>query len=340
MLNTGKHSYLNTRVSTMTSRLRNPAWFDRLLVSTANDVPEVFNDLAVFTDNDTIEPKAAETWMLNAFLEEFKILLRPLQGQGRHLLMQWIRRVELRNLKTLLHGALLHTPAEQVRAGMLRMGDLETLPFKELLQADDIMEMLRVLDKTSYASMSRQARRLFELHNDPFFVNASIDQRYFNDQVNSINQMPDTDKLWLSKLQGLIIDRHNLIWLLRYRFTYKLKSAETWYLLSPGGLHLSSTKLYSLVNLDSVERIFEQLPGPLIKIIGDNRNLFDVELALENAIEKQTWDILKQQESMVARVLAWLILREKQLLRVRGILKGKRLSLEPDLISYAMGLGH
>ena len=333
-------SYLNTRISTMTARLQPTAWFQQIAQADSIKTEEILPQLTLLDDLQDSEEIDPEELMLQTFLYEFKILLRPIGGQARRMLLQWIRRVELRNLKTVLHGALLHKPLDELRNSMLRIGDLETLPFKELLQADDILEMLRILDKTGYASMARQARHLFEEHNDPFFVNASIDQRYFNDLVVSFGWMSDNDKSWLHKLFGPVIDRHNLIWLMRYRFTYGLKPAETWYLLSPGGYRLPSSKLYNLVNLDSQERVLEQLPQPLQMIVGDTRNLFDIELKLENVIEDQTWDLLKKRGSAIARALAWLILREKQLLRVRGILKGKQLSLGSDLVSYAMGLEH
>jgi len=337
---TASHHYLSTRISMMSRRLQSSSWFQQLAASTSDETAQTFQELGLIEDLQAADTYDAESQMLATFLNEFKILLRPFQGQGRRFLLHWIRHIELRNLKTILHGALLHRPTDEMRDSMLRMGDLETLPFKQLLQADDILEMLRILDETIYSSMSRQARRLFEQHNDPFFVNASIDQRYFNDMANSINWMAKTDKLWLNKLLGLIIDRHNLIWLIRYRFTYDLKAPETWYLLTPGGQYLSSSTLYILVNLDSADQVFEHLPTPLIKMIGDRRNLFDVELALENVIEEQTWEVLRQQESMIACALAWLILREKQLLRVRGILKGRELSLDSDVVSFAMGLEH
>ena len=333
-------SYLNTRISTMTPRLQPTAWFQQIAQADTVKIEEILLQLTLRDDLQSEEQVDPEDLMLQTFLAEFRILLRPMVGLARRMLLQWIRRVELRNLKTILHGALLHKPLEELRSGMLRIGDLETLPFKELLQADDILEMLRILDKTGYASMARQARHLFEEHNDPFFVNASIDQRYFNDLVVSFGWMSDSDKSWLHKLFGPVIDRHNLIWLMRFRFTYGLKPAETWYLLSPGGYRLPSSKLYNLVNLDSQERVLEQLPPALKDIIGDTRNLFDIELILENANEVHTWNILKKQESVMTRTLAWLILREKQLLRTRGILKGKQLSLGSDLVSYAMGLEH
>jgi len=335
-----RYSYLNTRISMMTHRLQPPSWFQQLASSTPDKTADTFRELGLIEDLQSVDSYDAEAQMLDTFLNEFKILLRPFQGKNRRLLLHWVRHIELRNLKTILHGALLHRPADELRQSMLHMGDLETIPFKELLQADDILEMLRILDRTVYSSMSRQARRLFEQHNDPFFVNASIDQRYFNDLASAINGMPETDKSWLNKLLGLIIDRHNLIWLIRYRFTYDLKPPETWYLLTPGGQYLPSSILYKLVNLDSSDQVFEHLPNPLMKIIGERRNLFDVELALENVIEKQTWNILGQQKSMLACALAWLILREKQLLRVRGILKGRQLSLDSELVGFAMGLEH
>jgi V/A-type H+-transporting ATPase subunit C len=227
----------------------------------------------------------------------------------------------------------------ELQNSMLQMGELETLPFHDLLQSDDILEMLRILDKTAYSSMARQARRLYEEHNDPFFVNASIDQRYFHDMMLHINRMPYRDISLLKQLLGFIIDRHNLVWLIRYRFTYGLKSPETWYLLSPGGYYLPSSIIYSLINLNNTEQVLDSLPDALKAIVGERTNLFDIELALENAIEEKTRTLLMQKKSMITRTLSWLILREKQLLRVRGILKGQELSLDSSTVSFAMGLG-
>lgn len=339
MLVDARNSYLNTRVAMLTTNLQPMSWFRQIASESDAKQDDILRGLGLMDDQTSTEGVEPEELMLQKFLQEFRILLRPVDGQQRRLMLQWIRRVELRNLKTILHGALLHKPLDELRNSMLRIGDLETLPFKELLQADDILEMLRVLDKTGYASMARQARHLFEQHNDPFFVNASIDQRYFNDLVISTGWMStDSDKSWLKDLLGTIIDRYNLVWLMRYRFTYNLKSAETWYLLSPGGHHLPSSELYHLVNLTSAEKVLEQLPPALKKVIAERQNLFEIELILEKLVDDNTWKVLKQQESMIARTLAWLVLREKQLLRMRGILKGKQLSLDTDLVTYAMGL--
>ena len=85
--------------------------------------------------------------------------------------------------------------------------------------------------------------------------------------------------------------------------------------------------------------MLDRLPDSLKSIINEQTNLFDIELALENAIEEKTRELLRQKQSTITRTVAWLILREKQLLRVRGILKGQELSLDAETVSFAMGLG-
>ena len=339
-LNTS-NAYLDARISALSYRLQPDSWFQQLTARAPASMDEVIKQLRIPQKESKSEEQELEfeSLILNHFLDEFKILLRPYFSHARRLLLQWISHIELRNLKTILHGALLRRPAEELRDSMLQMGELETLPFRDLLQSDDILEMLRILDKTPYASMARQARRLYEEHNDPFFVNASIDQRYLHDMVAHINLMPRQDAALLKQLLGFIIDRHNLVWLIRYRFTYGLKSPETWYLLSPGGYYLSSSTIYTLINLGSTEQVLDSLPDPLKDILAERTNLFHIELALENAIEEKTRTLLRQNKSIITRTLSWLILREKQLLKVRGILKGQELSLDASTVSFAMGLG-
>jgi V/A-type H+-transporting ATPase subunit C len=333
--------YLDTRITVLSYRLQPSSWFRQLSTNVPDSIDEIGQQLGLHSQEPKTEGTEPdfESLILGSFLDEFKVLLRPFYSHARSLLLQWISHIELRNLKTILHGALLHRPAGELRESMLQMGDLETLPFNDLLQADDILEMLRILDKTSYSAMARQARRLYEEHNDPFFVNASIDQRYLHDMMLHVNRMPYGDTALLKRLLGFIIDRHNLVWLIRYRFTYGLMSPETWYLLSPGGYYLPSSRIYELINLNSMEKVLDSMPDVIKAIIGERTNLFDIELALENAIEEKTHELMVQKKSMITRTLSWLILREKQLLKVRGILKGQELSLDNATVSFAMGLG-
>jgi V/A-type H+-transporting ATPase subunit C len=333
-------AYLNARVSLFRPRIKQPQWFKQQTLKSGLGLADLLESMNIDVVGETSEINVLhlEEIMLSTLLHEFMILLRPLQGKHRVLLLQWIKHFELRNLKTILRGMLRHHSIEKTRDELIDLAPLTTLPFERLLRSDDISELLRNLDKTPYSDMARQARRLFEEHNDPFFVDASIDQRYFKGLFNAAAIIDDENQMALRRLIGSIIDETNVVWLLRYRFFYQLKPAETWYLLIPGGDLISTSHLLGLVGMDTMESVLEALPEKLANIVEDARNVFEVEQRLLMHVEDLIWRTLDQQKAVVARAMAWLLLREKQMYQLSALVKGRELGLAPDMLQLGMRL--
>jgi len=332
-------TYLHTRLSLFQSRLKDISWFEGHVEKPETDVHDLLDELNISFDHDSSRLHSSDGSIYHkTILNEYLILLRPLTCAPRRLLALWMKHLELKNLKTILRGVLRKRPIDEICGEIIDLGTLATLPFEKLLHSDDVPELLRILDKTPYAAMSRQARRLFEQHNDPFFVDASIDQRYYSDIASTISLVSKSDKALLQPLLGSIIDQQNLLWLLRYRFTYNLSPAETWYLLIAGGYRLTSSRLLSLVRLESTQEVIEQLPVQLSDLLNDAKGIFCIEQRMNKLVEDVAWRMLKQRQSAITRAMAWLVLREKQLVRIRALIKGHRLSLSPSLIRVGMGL--
>jgi V/A-type H+-transporting ATPase subunit C len=135
-----------------------------------------------------------------------------------------------------------------------------------------------------------------------------------------------------------IIDRTNLLWLLRYRFAYALPPAETYYLLIPTGYRLTGRDLLALSQLPTFEEVLQNLPEPFRRLLAPARNTTDVAVILEQEMARTAHSALRHAAFSLARVFAYLVLRETDLRRVRGILRGRHLQLSPDLIRRAVGV--
>jgi V/A-type H+-transporting ATPase subunit C len=129
-----------------------------------------------------------------------------------------------------------------------------------------------------------------------------------------------------------LMDQVNLVWLLRYRFAYHFPPAEAYYLLVPYGRHLGSQRLRELARLEGLEELISQLPEPLAEVLAGASSTTDVERRLEAETVRETEIILYQSVFELARALAYLMLREQQLIRIYGILKGRHLRLDSELI--------
>jgi V/A-type H+-transporting ATPase subunit C len=326
----------------MAGRLLPQDSLDALIDEAAGDV-EQLQQTSRRLGLDPADPAGAgstlEQRLVSAFLSDFVILVRPLHGAARDLLLYWAHRVELSNLKAIITGKLAGQPAPAIRKELLDMGPFAALPVEDLLRSEDMAELLRRLDTTPYADIARQARRVFEEQHDAFALDAAIDRRYFAGLFRRARTLREPGAAEVRHLVGTLVDRTNLVWLLRYRYAYNLGPAQSYYLLISDTYRLSGSQLMALAQLPSLEQVLARLPDPYGPWLRSATTSFDV----VRILDAETWRFAETQVRRnapgLAAAFAYLLLRERDLRQMRAIVKGKRLKFGADLIRVAAGLG-
>ncbi|MCB1758526.1 MAG: V-type ATPase subunit [Gammaproteobacteria bacterium] len=334
------HTYLKTRASIMAKRLFTTEQLEALLETPLEQMVQRFN-LAGILENATSEAqlnRAAERALIHTLMLELGVLLRPLDGFARDILIHWTRKFELYNLKALIRGKLQGLPFEQINHNLYELPQLISLPHDRLLRTESVLELLRSLERTHYADIARQARQVFEEKNEPFSLDAAIDRSYYTGLLRRINRGEAQDQRELEQLVASLIDQQNLIWLLRYRFSYALSPTETYYLMIPFGRQLHQERLKSLVNIDQFGALIEALPGRLKTRLEGADNMLDAERLLDQETADQARRALRFSVSAVTRSLAYLVLREMDLKRLYALVQGKALNLSESLLRIAANL--
>ncbi len=341
MASSSAQIYLQTRVQILASRLRSDAALADLLESGNEELARTLDLGALLEELLPGERKnrLLEQTLLQRMLDETVILLRPLGGGPRKVLKHWFQKFELFNLKALIRGKINGLEAREIQDHLHDLPASITLPHTELLRTESVNELLRTLEQGPYRDLAVQARRSYEENQEPFLLDATIDQRFYTALGEHARNCEGPDRQPLQALTGTLIDRQNLLLLLRYRFCYELTPSETYYLLSPHGLVLNRRHLLQLVNLGSLEKVVESLPGPLGAGLRDSRHPMDVDFGLRRLTRKALQQHLRASPSIAARSLAYLVLREEELRRVFSLLQGRILGLSRELIEQAMGLG-
>ncbi len=329
-----QYAYLHTRVSLYAEKLLGTAQLDALIdrpydegtheTAQAGAVAQYTGDL----DQSNV----------NILLSELAVLIRPLSGSSRDLLDYWAHRFELGNLKTIIRGKMANQPQAAIEAQLQDMGVFTTLPIAELLQSDSTAELLRRLEQTPYAEIAHQARHLLEQGEQLFALDAALDRRYFAGLARRGAAIADTSAQMLRGLVGSIIDRVNLVWLLRYRHAYNLPPAQAYYLLIPASHRLQPQRLQQLAQCTSFEEAISSLPAPFDRILAGAHNTTDVTLKLEQESWRIATNALNHSSFNVARALAYMMLRERDLRRLRAILRGRTMRMGAPMIRSALGL--
>lgn len=337
-----RNAFLNTRVSLLASQLLPPGQIAAVIqapverhVATLRQMGLASVDLTAPSSIASLDLRFTEV-----LLTEIHYLARPLHGTEKDFFLYWMHRFELANLKALLRGKLNEQATEVIARELTQSQTGGSLDLNALLAAETTGELLQLLARhRDYADIAQQVRRAFELHQDPFFLDATIDRRYYAGLQRRADGLAGKGGDRVRELVGRLIDRINLVWLMRYRFAYGLSPAEAFFQLIPGGWMLGRERLLSLAELASVEAMVAALPDTYGQLLLGLRSATRVRDALHNALLRVARQMLRHAQFDLARVYAYLLVRESDLRRIAAVLKGGQLGVEAALIRDAVGLG-
>ncbi len=332
-------AYLNTRVSIYAERLWRPVDFDALTRAPDDQLADILaerglSQLAVgYRDSaGDRDPLSLEQRIIAEVLDETRVLLRPLGGDERDFLLYWTERFEVSNVKTLLRGKMTGERPAALLGRLTPMGAFGRLDVQDLVHAEDVAELMRRLEAGPYAGIVRQARRAFEESQDPFILDAALDRGYYEGLARRARPLEVGAGASMRNLMGPMIDRINLVWLLRYRFNYNLPPAQVYYLLVASHYGLSSERLRRLATLDSLEDILAALPDTIRAVLDGVDNIPDAHARMDQAAADAAVNVLRGGAPAIARAFAYLILRERDLRAVRAVLRGRHLGLPVEAI--------
>jgi len=337
-------AYLNTRVSLYAGRL----WQDEALDTLLGVAEDSFVDTLTRRGLSGLVPgfgnpagrqqetRSLEQRIIAQVLDETRVLIRPLSGNARTFMTYWTARFEVSNVKTLLRSKMMGESPAAVLSQLTPMGVFGRLDNQDLAHAEDVGELLRRLEAGPYAGIVRHARRAIELSHDPFNLDAALDRGYYEGLIARGQPLEDSLGLPFRGLMANLIDRINLVWLLRYRFNYKLPPAQVYYLLVGSRYSLTGARLQQLAALDNLEAVLAALPQPWLSRLSGAADIPDVFFRMEHAAAEQAVRVLRSNAPDIARAFAYLILRERDLRGVRAVLRGRHLGLPEAHVRQAL----
>lgn len=338
-----EHAYLNTRVSVMATRLLDPAEIGALTRLPLAGLAERFGLGAILDEQlpTRARSRAVEQCLFQTLLAELLILVRPMSAAERQLVLDWGGKYALFNLKTLIRGKLHNLDPQEIRDHLYDLPEHMRLSEEaraDLFRAENVLELLRILESGTHRTLARQAREVYEQQREPFELEAAIDQRYYAGLLRQVMALEERHSGPLRRLVGAELDRINLLWLLRFRFSYLLSASETFYHLVPSMSLLTRERLLHLVNVETFEGVIATLPAPLDRLLADSRNIVDVQKRIGLHAAREAHWVLDRTQSAVARALAYLMLRERDLLLIFALAQGQLLNLPTAAIEIAVEL--
>ncbi|NEX22031.1 V-type ATPase subunit [Thiorhodococcus mannitoliphagus] len=340
MSHVADQAYLSTLVSAMSTRLFDVPLMRGLSQRSLQSLSDAFGLAPLLDDQPTnaARSRAIEQSLIHLLLTELRILIRPMNADARGLVLDWGRKYGLSNLKTLIRGKLYDLDPQEIRENLFELPSDIHLSGQELLRAENVLELLRQLEAGPHRHIARQAREVYEQQRDPFALEAAIDQRYYVGLVRRIMAFSNDHLASLRRLLGAELDRIALLWLLRFRFCYQLSPSETYYWLVPSMRLLTRERLLQLVNLETFEQVLKALPEPLDAVVAESKTIAEVQQRIgRHTSDEMRW-VLARSQSGVARALAYLMLRETDLMLLFAAVQGQLLQFPETTVQIALEL--
>ena len=331
-------AYLNTRVAVMATQLMDSGTIGRLAQMQLPELAEQFHLAPLLDEQQSARNRgrAIEQGLVKVLLAELQILLRPMDAAERAVVLAWARKWALFNLKSLIRGKLHDLDQKEIQDNLFDLPPSIAVPEQELFRAENVLELLRQLEAGPHRLIARQAREIYEQRREPFALEAAIDQRYYAGLVRQVMQFHDDNLQPLRQLVGAELDRIDLLWLLRFRFSYQLSPSETFYQLVPSTRLLTRDRLLALAELDSFQGVLESLPPPLNDLLTDSPTVLEVQRRMGRYLAREARHVLHQSPSGVARALAYLMLREMDLFLLFALVQGRLLKLSTEVMEVAI----
>ena len=330
-------AFLNARVSLYAARLQ-PA--DSLLsyIDSSHELPVEYLESIGLSGMSDRQPGSAgeiEQHLMTRLVDEAEGLMHAMPPETRGIIKQWMRRFEFMNLKSLIRCKLTNCDLDLSREYLLDIGHFARLPLDEYLHSEDIVEFLRLLSAQD-ASLARKIRLHSEDPEQLFLLEAAMDYHFYEKLLASCESLSAEERDGTRRFIGRIIDAVNLAWLLRYRIAYGIHPPHTFFMLARTGLSLGPGKLAELARLDDFEAMRAALPAEHCECLEGVSSVVDAEMRMRENNLAHARKLLRHEQFHLVRAIAYLYLRERQLLDVHQLLKGKLLGIEPALIREAL----
>jgi V/A-type H+-transporting ATPase subunit C len=329
-------AYLRTRLAIMSTNLLGPEKLQALTQLSLEELAKNTGFDAIKGSNDAARLATFERLLMQTWLNELSTLLRPLKGAARNLLTQWASRYELLNIKALVRGKIGQLPNAEIERSLFELPGFLSLDHNELINTDNVPELLRHLLKTRYRSLAAQALRRYEENPDPFLLDATLDQQFYSDLVKRAQKLEDDDRTEMLNMIGRLVDRHNLVWSLRYRFNYGLQASEVLYLTIDGGRILDRSKLHLIMQAETLQEAIKLLPANLLSHGDIPNDITSIEVAVRNDLEDYIKLAMRRSPSALTSVLAYLVLRRRENKKIYAILHARLHHLSDDLLEEAL----
>jgi V/A-type H+-transporting ATPase subunit C len=289
--------------------------------------------------------KAGELELFKQEINLYRDLEKYLEGEVLDMIRALSLYGEIENVKNALRLFFDHT----YRGRDIEEAALFLYPHRiehdidavRLAHAKNMDEAVGVLAESPYGEVLDQHRESVETGQSLFQVEIALDQYYFRNLIEKAGKLHRRDRRIALRIVGIEIDLLNINWVVRFRNFYRLPQETVLGLAIPHGHTIDQDALRDVYASENVTRILQGIitkKYPSLAVFlssgasDTNSRILLIEQVLDHILMLEVRRILSGYPFSIGIILAYFILKRRDIRRIGTVLHAKQYNLKKERI--------
>jgi V/A-type H+-transporting ATPase subunit C len=328
-----KYAYITGRVRAMKTKLIPHEMYQRML---GMEIPEITRYLEETQYKEEIDSMAkdysgAELVEYATFANLAKTYRKLLQvsiDEPQFLILEYLRRWDIWNIKTILRGKFHGASEEDIMKYLVPAGELDLEFLEGLAKKERVEEVIQAFDGTDYYEALTQydGQMLSSVEN-------ALDKLYYFRMERAVGGTLSVGGGLLLKYVRKEIDVKNLVTLFRMNKAGIEASVIQDNLIPGGKLHEELSRMAGQ-SYNEFVRGLEGYPfwGAISEVVGEEGGVSRIEARLRAYLVRYAWALSNYHPLSILPVLGYIVSKDTEVSNIRKIVRGKEAGLSAELI--------
>jgi V/A-type H+-transporting ATPase subunit C len=330
-----RYAYGTARVHAMKVKLFPKETYTKLLVMAIPELTRFIEESEYKAEIDELARKYSGIDLIefatHLNLARTFIKLREMtMGEPHELIVEYLRRWDIREIKTILRGKRYGASDEEIQRVLVPSGALSLEFLQNLVRKPSVEEVIAALKGTIYYDVIKDID-----YSESFMkLEDALDKFYYVRMVDLVSKIPGSS-LYLRVIQ-MEIDVANLKTLFRLR-NAGISGARVSQHIIPNGLFLTDQEIEKMANAPFEEFVALLSTYPYWSAISDivterMESLSRIELRLNKYLNEHVWKTSTFYPLTVLPMLGYMLSKDTEVENIQAIARGKEAGLSEDII--------
>ncbi|MGZ4903270.1 MAG: V-type ATP synthase subunit C [Halobacteriota archaeon] len=331
-----KYSYATARVHAMKAKLYPKDTFKKVLVM---DLPEITRFIEESEYKDEVDELARaysgidllEFALHRNMAHTFRKLIDITIGEPHYLIVEYLRRWDIWNLKTIIRGKTYGASDEEISRVLVPAGELSIEFLTNLIRKTDVEEVVSSLEGTIYYKPITD----IDYHESLMKLEDELDKFYYRRMVEVVSKV--TGNSLFLKFIRMEVDIANI------KTLFRLKQADIFGPdamdhVVPHGLYITDRQMVKMVNASLEDfismvktyRYWNAIADAVSETAVSTR---DVELLLDKYLADYAWKIARYNPLSILPILGYMVSKSVEVENLTAIARGKEAHLPEEVIA-------